>query len=185
MAKFFDSLNPRLIEFINQQKIFFVATAMKDGRINLSPKGLDSLIVKNENRVLWLNLTGSGNETSIHVQQSERMTIMMCSFEKNPLILRLYGKAKVYTRGSDEFDDNKSFFENFPGARQIFDMDVDMVQTSCGYAVPFMEFKGHRDTLPLALEKKEDLGIENYWKEKNMKSIDDVPTTEFTFSHDK
>lgn len=179
MAKFYDSLNPRLIDFIKEQNIFFVATAMKDGRINLSPKGLDTLIVQDNNHILWLNLTGSGNETSIHVQQANRMTIMMCSFQKNPLILRLYGKAEIYTRGEMKFDEHLELFGDFHGARQIFNFEIESIQTSCGYAVPFMEFQGQRNTLNLSLKKKEEAGIENYWKEKNMISIDGVPTKEF------
>lgn len=95
MGKQYETLSERLIEFIEQQKIFFVGTATQDSRVNISPKGMDSLRVLNNSRVLWLNVTGSGNETAAHVQIDPRMTIMFCAFEGPPLILRLYGTAKV------------------------------------------------------------------------------------------
>ena len=102
MAKFFDTLTPLIKEFISQQKVFFVATAAKEGRINLSPKGMDTVRVLDDNRIMWLNLTGSGNETAAHLLQENRITIMMCSFTEKPLILRLYGSAKVYHPSDSE-----------------------------------------------------------------------------------
>jgi len=95
MAQQLDEISNKLTQFINDQKIFFVATATENGRINLSPKGMDSLSVMDKNRVIWLNVTGSGNETSAHIQQNPRMTLMFTAFEGNPMILRLYGKARV------------------------------------------------------------------------------------------
>ncbi|MFD2726243.1 pyridoxamine 5'-phosphate oxidase family protein [Hyunsoonleella rubra] len=177
MAKFFDEITPELKEFIEAQKIFFVATAAADGRINLSPKGLaDTFKVMDNKSVLWLNLTGSGNETAAHLLENNRMTVMFCSFEGKPLILRLYGTAKVYHERDTEFQENKHLFPKIPGTRQIVDMTIDSVQTSCGYAVPFMDFKEERKQLNSWAEKQGRERIENYWKEKNTKSIDGLET---------
>lgn len=172
MAKLFDALSDELTSFINNQKIFFVGTAMAEGTINVSPKGMDTLHVLDHNRLIWLNLTGSGNETATHILDNNRMTIMFCSFEKNPLILRLYGKAKVYHKYDKEFNGLLQYFNMRAGARQVFELSIDTVQTSCGFAVPLMEFKGERPTLKKWAEKKGDEGIREYWEEKNTTSLD-------------
>lgn len=180
MAKFFTEITSKLQTFIEAQHIFFVATAAADGRINLSPKGLaDSFKVTDKNTVLWLNLTGSGNETAAHILENNRMTIMFCSFEAKPLILRLYGSAKVYHERDAEFQNNKHHFPEIPGTRQIVEMTVESVQTSCGFAVPFMDFKEERQQLNAWAEKQGKERIENYWKEKNTKSIDGLETKIF------
>lgn len=180
MAKFYTEITPELQKFIETQKIFFVATATAEGRINLSPKGLaDTFKIKNKNTVLWLNLTGSGNETAAHVLQNNRMTIMFCSFEGKPLILRLYGTAAVYHERDIKFQNYKHHFPEIPGTRQIVEMTVESVQTSCGYAVPFMDFKEERQQLNSWAEKQGKERIENYWKEKNVKSIDGLETKIF------
>lgn len=177
MAKFFNELTQELKTFIEAQHIFFVATATSEGRINLSPKGLaDSFRIVNSNKVLWLNLTGSGNETAAHLLKNDRMTIMFCSFENKPLILRLYGNAKIYHERDDEFNHYISFFPEIPGTRQIIEMTIDSVQTSCGFAVPFMDFKEERHQLNNWAEKQGKQRIENYWAEKNTKSIDGLDT---------
>ena len=147
----FESLNAKHCDFIAAQKLFFVATAGAEGRVNLSPKGLDSLRIKTgsngESVVRWLNLTGSGNETAAHVLENGRMTIMFCSFDKQPLILRVYGDAQMISEGDDLWSQAIADFPDYVGARQIFDLQVDLVQTSCGYAVPFYDFVGERETL--------------------------------------
>ena len=176
MAKFFESITPELYEFIGQQKIFFTGTAAAEGRVNVSPKGMDSLRVLGPNRVLWLNLTGSGNETAAHIREVNRITIMFCAFEGKPLILRLYGQAQAVHHGDDAW---KALYEHFPdtaGARQIFDVTVTSVQTSCGFAVPFMEYQEDRPVLKNWAEKKGEAGIQEYWEEKNVTSIDGLPT---------
>ncbi|TBM99742.1 pyridoxamine 5'-phosphate oxidase family protein [Hyunsoonleella flava] len=180
MAKFYTEITPELQSFIEEQKIFFVATAAAKGRINLSPKGLaDTFKIIDENTVLWLNLTGSGNETAAHVLQNNRMTIMFCSFEGKPLILRLYGTAAVYHERDTQFQNYKHHFPEIPGTRQIVEMTIDSVQTSCGYAVPFMDFKEERQQLNSWAEKQGKERIEKYWKEKNVKSIDGLETKIF------
>ena len=134
MGKRFDEIGDRRREFIERQKMFFVGTADSDGRVNVSPKGMDSLKVLGDNRVVWLNLTGSGNETAAHLIENDRMTLMFCAFEGSPLILRLYGHARVIHQRDAEWEGLFSMFRPIPGARQIMDMRVDLVQESCGMA---------------------------------------------------
>ena len=172
MSKFYTKITSRLQKFIEAQKIFFIATAPNSGRINLSPKGMDSFRVINENRVLWLNVTGSGNETATHIQESNRMTIMFCSFEGKPLILRLYGKAKGYHSRDPQFQEYIKYFSETAGARQIFELDIDLVQASCGFAVPFMDYVEERTQLRESSLKKGTEGLKAYWKEKNSISLD-------------
>ena len=176
MAKQFDHINPKLEEFIHQQKIFFVGTAMQEGRINISPKGMDTLKVINPNRILWLNLTGSGNETAAHLIANNRITIMFCAFEGNPLILRVYGTAQVYHERDAGFQENIALFPPQIGARQIMDIKVELVQTSCGFGVPVMEYKEERTVLQAWAEKKGKEGLKEYQIEKNSISLDGHPT---------
>ncbi|PKQ45839.1 pyridoxamine 5'-phosphate oxidase family protein [Confluentibacter flavum] len=176
MGKKLDVITPELKEFIENQKLFFVGTAANDGRVNVSPKGTDSFRVINENKIVWLNLTGSGNETAAHLLKNSRMTIMFCAFEGKPLILRLYGEAKIYHKRDDGFHKYSNLFLENVGARQIIDMEVDLVQTSCGFAVPFMDFKEERTTLHAWADKQGEDNIKAYWKEKNTVSIDGFET---------
>ena len=128
------------------------------------------------NRVVWLNVTGSGNETSAHVQECPRMTIMFCAFEGTPMILRLYGQAKVIHPRDPEWDKLSSLFGVMPGARQIFDLDIDLVQASCGMAVPFFDYVEERSQLDEWASKKGSMGLKAYWEEKNQLSLDGIPT---------
>lgn len=176
MGQQYTEISTRLVQFIQQQKLFFVATAASDGRINISPKGMDTLRIPGPNRVVWLNLTGSGNETAAHLVENSRMTIMFCAFEGDPLILRLYGHARVYHPRDTAWNELVQLFPPVPGARQVVQMDVDMVQTSCGMAVPFLEFRGEREQLRQWAEKKGSDGIRQYWELKNRVSIDGKPT---------
>jgi hypothetical protein len=176
MGKRYEALSERLIEFISEQKIFFVATATGDSRVNVSPKGMDSFRVLKNNRAIWLNVTGSGNETSAHVQQNPRMTIMFCAFEGPPLILRLYGTARVVHKNDDDWGKLFAHFNPLPGARQIFDLSIDLVQTSCGMAAPYYAYTGDRGLLSDWAMKKGNDGLKQYWEEKNQSSIDNIPT---------
>ncbi len=176
MAKQYDALTEPLQAFIAAQKIFFVGTATADSRINVSPKGMDTLRVLSNNRVVWLNLTGSGNETSAHVQQDPRMTLMFCAFEGAPLILRLYGTARVTHQNDPEWSALYAHFTPLPGARQVFDLAIELVQTSCGFGVPYLTYKEERPLLADWAMKKGDDGVRNYWQEKNQMSIDNIPT---------
>lgn len=175
MGKRYNEISQKLQSFIEEQKIYFVATAAADGRVNVSPKGMDSLRVLDANRVVWLNITGSGNETAAHVAELPRMTLMFCSFNAEPMILRLYGEAREIQVGDPEWEALYSLFTPLPGARQIFDMKVDLVQSSCGFAVPFFEYQGEREMLKEWAEKKGPEGIEKYWHENNSKSLDGKP----------
>jgi len=172
----FEELNEDLIKFIKDQKVFFVATAVSEGTINLSPKGLDSLRVVENNRILWMNLTGSGNETAAHVQENPRMTIMMNAFEGKPLILRIYGKAKVIHHLDEEWKEFVDFFPYSEGSRQIFDLSIELIQTSCGWAVPEYEFKKERDILDKSNKVAGENGIRSYWRSSNTKSLDGMKT---------
>lgn len=176
MGKRFTNISQKQKLFIENQKIFFVGTAAEEGRVNISPKGMDTFKVVDANKVVWLNLTGSGNETAAHLLKQNRMTIMFCAFEGKPLILRLYGKAKIYHKRNDEYKQYIDLFAVKSGARQIIEMEVDMVQESCGFAVPFMDYKEERMQLASWADKQGEEKIENYWKEKNQQSIDGFNT---------
>jgi len=176
MGKQYLSLNDRLTDFIIRQQIFFVATAAADGRINLSPKGMDSLRIVTPNQVVWLNLTGSGNETAAHLLENDRMTLMFCAFAGDPKILRLYGHAGCHYPDSPQWDAHIGRFPSLPGARQIVVMDVDLVATSCGFGVPLFDYRGERKELREWADKKGEEGIKEYWQERNRLSLDGKPT---------
>jgi hypothetical protein len=182
MGKRLDSIPEELKVFIEKQKIFFVGTAASEGSVNISPKGCDSFRVIGKNKVVWVNLTGSGNETAAHLIKNNRMTIMFCAFEGKPLILRLYGKAKIYHKRDAEFHEYIGLFPDNSGSRQVIEMDVDLVQTSCGYGVPFLDFREERNTLNSWAEKQGEERIAAYWKEKNTTSIDGYETNIFNDS---
>lgn len=176
MGKRYSDIPEKMQQFMQRQKLFFVATAMAGGRVNVSPKGMDSLRILSSRRVIWLNLTGSGNETAAHVQQDARMTLMFCAFDGPPLILRVYGNARVVHKNAAAWAELFRHFDPVPGARQIFELDVDLVQTSCGMAVPFYEYRGDRDALRDWAANKGEAGLEQYWADKNQLSLDGVPT---------
>ena len=181
MSKFYETVTPELQEFIRQQHMFFTATAIATGRVNLSPKGIDSFRILDDRTVAYLDLTGSGNETSAHLLVDPRMTIMFCGFEKKPWILRLYGNGTVVRPGDMAWATLATNFELFPGTRQIIQLSIESAQTSCGMGVPEYEFQGHRSGLIQWAEKKGESGIQQYWKDKNQVSIDGLPTR---ISHD-
>ena len=150
MAEFFDRLEDKHIAMLEAQPVFFVATAAADGRINLSPKGYDAFRVISPTRVAYLDLSGSGNETHAHLQADGRITIMVCNFQQPALILRLYGHGRAVLPQDDDWGDLASHFTLFPGTRQIFDIALESVQTSCGWGVPFMALEAERPTLKKA-----------------------------------
>ncbi len=176
MAHFYPALEARHRDFIAAQKLFFTATGTSDSRLNLSPKGMDSLRVLSDRRVAYLDLTGSGNETAAHLKHDGRMTMMWCSFDTDPLILRLYGHGQVVRRQDAAWAELHPHFAALPGERQIIVLDINAVQTSCGYAVPMYTYDGERDTLSRWAEKKGVVGLLDYWREKNQVSIDGLPT---------
>ena len=176
MGQRYSEISEKFIQFIQDQKIYFVGTATSEGRVNISPKGMDSLRVLNKNKVAWLNVTGSGNETSAHIQEDPRMTIMFTALEGNPMILRLYGNAKVIHRNDPEWNDMVSLFPSTAGARQIFDLSIDLVQTSCGMSTPFFDYVEERNQLKDWAIKKGEEGLKEFWEDKNQISIDGKPT---------
>jgi hypothetical protein len=178
MGKFSNSITAAHKEFIKDQHIFFVATAplTGDGRVNLSPKGLDCFRVLDDNRVGYMDLISSGNETSAHTLENGRITFMFCSFSDRPNILRLYGKGFTVLRGSDSWDLYSKEFILYPSTRQIIVADIDLVQTSCGFGVPLFNYAGERNIHFEWAEKQGAEGLIQYMKEKNLKSLDSLPT---------
>lgn len=176
MSKIFEALESEHVEFIKLQKLFFVATAQAQGSINISPKGMDSLKVVDLQTVLWVNFTGSGNETAAHVMAHPRMTLMFCAFQGDPLILRLYGQAEVYHPRDEEWESYLAQFHEQQGARQIFKLTINKVQTSCGFGIPIMPYQEDRHILSDWAVKKGPEGLHEYWTNKNLKSIDGYET---------
>ncbi len=158
--------------FIQKQRVFFVATAGPSGRVNLSPKGMDTCRVLDPGRIIWLNVTGSGNETAAHLLQNSRMTLMFCAFEGSPMILRVYGQAKTILPGHPIWENLYASFPALPGARQIFDLEIDLVQTSCGMGVPSFDFQSERTALNEWAQKKGADGLQQYWLSRNQASLD-------------
>ena len=176
MAKQFERIEDDHLAFIQRQHIFFCGSAAATGRVNISPKGMDSLRVLGPNRIVWRNLTGSGNETAGHLALVNRMTLMWCGFEARPMIMRAYGTARTLHPRDADFAVLDAHFTPSPGARQIYDMTVDMMQTSSGYAVPFFEYAGERDVLEKWADDKGEDGIATYWDTRNRETIDGLPT---------
>lgn len=176
MAKFFNVLQPEHTAFIAKQKVFFVATQAPGGRINLSPKGLDSLRVLDDRTVAYLDLTGSGAETAAHLRVDPRITLMLCSFSADALILRLYGKGESILPSDPRWPEVTPHFPAYPGARQIVLLRIESVQTSCGFGLPLMGYAGERGSLTEWARKKGEGGIAEYRREKNATSIDGLPT---------
>src|SRR5581483_3770829 len=160
MAKRFAAMEPLHLEFIQKQKIFFVASAATGSRVNISPKDAASLRILDVRRAVYLDQTGSGNETAAHLRADGRLTFMFCALEGAPLILRLYGRGKVLARGTGPYRDMlAAHFGGVepPGARQMIALDIDLVQTSCGYGVPTFDYVDERATLQRwALAKGEE-----------------------------
>ena len=176
MSQTFPELSDQHARFIAEQKIYFVATATAAGRVNVSPKGMDSLRILGARRLVWLNVTGSGNETAAHVQENPRMTLMFCAFVGRPMILRAYGEARVIHRKDQQWRALYAGFQPIPGARQIFDLAIDSVHTSCGMGVPFFDYRSEREQLSDWARGKGEEGLKQYWRDKNQQSIDGLPT---------
>lgn len=178
MGKFHASIQPPHADFIQKQRMFFVATAplSADAHINLSPKGLDSFRILSDTRVAYLDIIGSGNETSAHILENGRITFMFCAFDGAPNILRLYGKGYAVLRGDAEWKELSALFTLPPATRQIIVADIHKVQTSCGFGVPLYEYTGERDHAEKWAEKKGPEGLKAYQEEKNLVSLDGLPT---------
>ena len=179
MAKQFPRLDAKHRRFIADQHVFFTGSAAPTGRVNISPRSTDLFRILADHAVLYLDRTGSGNETAAHLAIDPRVTIMFCAFAGPPLILRLYGNGRVIDRHSREFSAilAERFDNQAPlGARQMVQLDVDLVQTSCGYGVPLYDYVGERSQMDVWAQAKGPDGLEEYWREKNQTSIDGFPT---------
>lgn len=177
MGKEKDYISDDHKSFIENQKMFFVSTAplSAEGHINLSPKGFDCFRILSPTRVGYLDIVGSGNETSAQLMENGRITIMFCAFEGPPKILRLYGRGYTVLPGNDEWKELSNQFEILPAARQIIVADIFKVKSSCGFGVPIYDYKEQRDhAMKWAANKGED-GLEEYKKENNMASMDGLP----------
>src|ERR1051325_11430109 len=177
MAKVIDGITSELRAFIEAQPLFFVASAplAGDGHVNLSPKGLDTFRVLSPSRVAYLDLTGSGNETSAHVTENSRITFMFCSFDEQPQILRLYGRGQVVVPEGEMWQEMIAHFPDYIGIRQIVVAEIEFIQTSCGFGVPLMDYDGERGRLTRWAASKGEQGLRNYRRMKNSKSIDGLP----------
>ncbi|CAN5351684.1 pyridoxamine 5'-phosphate oxidase family protein [soil metagenome] len=179
MATQFAAIEPKHRQFVERQHVFFVASAAPGARVNVSPNGLDALRVLDASRVVYFDRTGSGNETAAHMLADGRLTVMFCAFEGPPLILRLYGRGQVIRRGSEPYRHllATAYAGIEPvGARQMVELTVDLVQTSCGYGVPTYDYLGERPSLDNWAAAKGAAGLEAYRHEKNERSIDGLPT---------
>ena len=179
MAKQFERMSDALMRFVARQRIFFAASAASGTRVNVSPRDTRHLRVVDESTVVWLDMVGSGSETAAHLKADGRLTLMFCAFEGPPMILRLYGRGTSLVRGSAEYE--TCLAEHFGGeapvnARQIVRLDADLVQTSCGYSVPLFDFVEDRDVLDEWAERKGLDDIDAYITEKNVASMDGLPT---------
>ncbi len=177
MGKTFEALNDSHVEFILRQKIFFVATAplSSSGSVNLSPKGYDSIRILDAHTIAWIDLGGSGIETHAHLNENGRITLMFCAFDGAASILRIYGRGQAVAIDTPGFAELKALFPAFDRARAIIKISIDKVADSCGWGVPFFDFKGEREQLHRHLEHKPL----DEWKERryqtNALSIDGLP----------
>lgn len=173
-----DKLNGSFRTFIEGQDMFFVATAGPDGRVNMSPKGMDSLRILSDQKIVWLSMTGSGNETATHLLQDPRMTLMFCAFHGDALILRTYGTARAIHPHDADWDENYALFDDFAGARNIFVLDIDLVTTSCGSGVPEMALvrsRGETEMEPFFADMGPEK-VKEFWAKRNATSLDGHPT---------
>jgi hypothetical protein len=178
MGKVMDEISGKLAEFIRAQRVFFVATApvSDTGHVNLSPKGLDTFRILSPKRVAYADMTGSGNETSAHLAENGRITLMFCGFEERPRIVRIYGRGRTVLRGDGEWKELAAAFEDHVGLRQLIVVEVRRVGTSCGFGVPMMRFVDERGLLQEWAMKKGQEGLDAYRREKNVRSIDGLST---------
>ena len=180
MSKITESLSKKDIDFISKQEMYFVSTAPLEGKINLSPKGLDNTFtIVDKNTILWLNYFGSGNETAAHLLEDNRMTIMFCSFSGKANILRLYCVVTVIQEKDEEWGRYLENFEYTKGARQIFKVNILNVNSSCGMGVPIYDFVNQRPDLPNYYNKRSNKDYIRFMKKHNEVSFDGKDTKLF------
>lgn len=181
MGTLIEGITPELVGWMQAQHVFFVATAplAREGHVNCSPKGLDTLRVLDPRRVAYLDLTGSGSETIAHLRQNGRIVFMLCAFAGPPRIVRLHGNARVVAPPNPAWPELRGRFPGYPGARTIVVADITRVSDSCGFGVPRYEHVEDRDTLPRWAERKGAEGLGRYREQKNARSIDGLPSLDF------
>ena len=177
MGKVFDGIDASLQAWIEAQPMWFVATAplAADGHVNCSPRGHDSFSVLGPHRVAWVDYTGSGVETIAHLRENGRVTLMWCSYDKRPRIVRLHGRGTVALAGDPAYEEVVALHPAHPSTRAVVVVDVDRVSDSCGYGVPVMDLVGERDLLRLGAEKRGPAGLAAYRAERNAVSLDRLP----------
>jgi hypothetical protein len=179
MAKTFDAIDPKLRDFIEKQKMFFVATAplTVDGHVNLSPKGLEgTLAILDEHTIAYLDLTGSGIETIAHIRENGRICVMFCAFEGAPRIVRIHGTGDAVEPGDDEFEGLLGHFDDYPAVRSIIRIRASRISDSCGYGVPLYDYRGERDQLQRWARSKGEEGVAQYRRDNNAESLDGLPS---------
>lgn len=182
MGKVHERLDGRLREFIERQRMFFVATAPSgsDGRVNVSPKGIGgTFTIIDDHTVAYLDITASGAETIAHLRDNGRITLMFCAFDGPPNVVRLHGRGRFVTLYDDEFAELAPMFDQVAGARAVIVVDVERVSDSCGYGVPLMDYAGERDLLPPHMQRKGSDGRADYRRKKNAVSIDGLPAFDY------
>lgn len=177
MGKEYTEIDERIRNWIDRQKLFFVATAplAQDGHVNCSPKGLDTLRVLGPHTLAYADLGGSGIETVAHVRENRRITIMLCAFDGPPKIFRFFGRGRSVEPGDADFETLLAQFPDLPKVRNVVVVDVDRIIDSCGYGVPEFEFRKHRDSLTNWANSKSDEEIVAYRHENNRTSLDGLP----------
>jgi hypothetical protein len=177
MGKTYEAIDERLAGLIGRQHLFFVATAALSaaGSVNLSPKGLDTFAILDPHTVAYLDLVGSGAETIAHVRENGRITILFCCFEGPPLLLRLYGRGRVFEPGDEDFERLLGRFPRYPGIRSIIRVSVTRIADSCGFGVPLYRFEGQRTQLTAWAERKGEPGLREYQLENNRVGLDGLP----------
>jgi hypothetical protein len=180
LAREYDAITPALGEWLDQQRLFFVATAplAADGLLNCSPKGMDTFRILGPREVAYLDLTGSGIETVAHLRENGRIVFMFCAFEGPPKIVRLHGTGEGFTPSTPGYEKLLSHFPEYPGARAIVRARLVRISDSCGFGVPYYAYAGERDTLARVAEAKEPEEISRFWRERNARSLDGLPALE-------
>ena len=180
MGKVYDEITPELANWLGRQQVFFVATAplAADGLVNCSPKGMDTFRILGPREVAYLDLTGSGIEVIAHLRENGRVVFMFCAFAGPPKIVRLHGTGEVVTREAPGYERLRALFPDYPGARAVVRAGLTRISDSCGYAVPHYDFAGGRDALVRWAESQGTEGLAHYRREKNVRSLDDLPGLE-------
>jgi hypothetical protein len=177
LGKVFDAIDERMREWLQAQRMFFVASAplSGDGLVNLSPKGLDSFAVLGPRRVAYLDLTGSGIETVAHLRENGRITLLFCAFEGPPRLLRIYGRGEAVLPGAADFEELAALFPHYPSTRAVIRIDVTRIADSCGYGVPLYAYEGERSQIGDWAASKGEAGMRAYRAANNARSLDGLP----------